>query len=203
MCTTSEQAHIQIENISKAVTKVFQKAEQVRHENLLKIQQRKAYEHKVEKMNKIQRSMVIVGKKNYNNEMSLYGVNKQKFWQDKSLCKGLQTTKKLPPYWESKQWLRDLCMYVTSLQCKTAKNKWTVKFRLAPDVKTRQQNTIRNGMQMNSRHQCVWKAQRPLQNCARRERKIAEPNFKLFYNIIKPSFKFPDHIITVPWGWVN
>lgn len=63
MCTTSEQAHIQIENIRKAVTKVFQKAEQVRHENLLKIQQRKAYKHKVEKMNKIQRSMVIVEKK--------------------------------------------------------------------------------------------------------------------------------------------
>lgn len=37
MCTASEQTHIQIENISKAVTKLFQKTEQGMHEKLLKI----------------------------------------------------------------------------------------------------------------------------------------------------------------------
>jgi len=63
MSMTCEQAHIQAGNISKAVTKVCQKAQQGRHENLLKIQHREAENHKGEEKNKIQRSMTIVKKR--------------------------------------------------------------------------------------------------------------------------------------------
>lgn len=58
----SEQAHIQTESISKAVIKIFQKTEQGRHKNLLKIRQRQAHKHKAEEMNKIQSPMAIVEK---------------------------------------------------------------------------------------------------------------------------------------------
>lgn len=63
MCTASEQTHIQIENTTKAVTKVFKNAEKGKHENLLKIQQRKTCKYKSEDIKKIKKSMVIKGGK--------------------------------------------------------------------------------------------------------------------------------------------
>lgn len=90
MCTASEQTHIQIENTTKAVTKVFKNAEKGKHENLLKIQQRKTCKYKSEDIKKIKKSMVIKGGED-NNEIPFTFKN-----SEESLCKGWQTRKKCP-----------------------------------------------------------------------------------------------------------
>lgn len=94
MWTVSEQTHIQIENTNKAITKLFKKAEKGKHENLLKIQQRKTYKYKAEEMKKIQRPMVIEGEKKIIMNFPFYGTTFKN--SDKSLCKGWQTKKKCP-----------------------------------------------------------------------------------------------------------